>query len=206
MTSRDRVLAAVWGVAGAAWVTNGLLGLDAGDGTGGFYATEVVWLAVHVLLLVGLVGLQRARVVGESRWGRRGLQLAIAGRVVFLLAEAASIAVGHDELAVFPVAAVSTGIGMLVAGVAVVRARQWQGWRRLAPVAMGAYPFIFMFPILAVTGERPNLAVSLWGLTYAGIAAALRREIVGDQRRHVSRVPVGHVWDSGRTVPVTHNS
>ncbi|MEO6627265.1 MAG: hypothetical protein ABIP03_01715 [Aquihabitans sp.] len=29
-----------------------------------------------------------------------------------------------------------------------------------------------MFPILAVTGERPNLGVSLWGLTYIGIAAA----------------------------------
>ncbi|CAN5793134.1 hypothetical protein BH23ACT12_BH23ACT12_19240 [soil metagenome] len=160
--SREGLHAAVWGLAGVGWVTNGLLGLDAVDGTRGFYVTEAVWLPVHALVLVGLVGFRRrARVIGESSWGRVGLHLAIAGRVVFLAGEVTAIAVGHDELALFPVAAVSTGIGMLMAGVAVVRARRWQGWRRLAPVAMGAYPFIFMLPILAVTGERPNLAVSL---------------------------------------------
>lgn len=185
--SREGLHAAVWGLAGVGWVTNGLLGLDAVDGTRGFYVTEVVWLPVHALVLVGLLGLRRARVIGESSWGRVGLHLAIAGRVVFLAAEVTAIAVGHGELALFPVAAVSTGIGMLMAGVAVVRARRWQGWRRFAPVGMGAYPFIFMFPILAVTGERPNLAVSLWGLTFIGIAAALAVQVPPGRQRAESR-------------------
>jgi hypothetical protein len=180
--SRDGIGAAAWALAGVAWVTNGLLGLGAVDGTRGFYATEAAWLPVHALVLVGLVALRRARVTGESPSGRVGLRLAIAGRVVFLAAELAAIAVGHDEVALFPVAAVSTGIGMLLAGVAVARARRWQGWRRLAPIAMGAYPFIFMFPILAITGERPNLAVSLWGLTFIGIAAAFALRVPADRQ------------------------
>ncbi len=170
---KENLHAGVWGLAGLGWVTNGLLGLDAVDGTTGFYVTEAAWLPVHALVLAGLLGLRRAGVVGESAWGRAGLNLAVAGRVVFLVGESVAIALGHDESILFPVAAVSTGIGMLLAGIAVVRAQRWHGWRRFAPVAMGAYPFIFMFPILAVTGQRPNLAVSLWGLTFIATGAAL---------------------------------
>jgi hypothetical protein len=44
---------------------------------------------------------------------------------------------------------------------------------RLGRGRQHGYPFIFMFPTLAVTGQRPNLAVSLWGLTFIGIAAAV---------------------------------
>jgi hypothetical protein len=171
MTADTRT-AAAWGLAGLGWVLNGLLGLDAVDGTGGFYATEAAWLPVHALVLFGLVGLLHAGVVGRSRWGRAGLQLAIGGRLVFLVAEVAAMIAGEDELPLFPVAAVSTGIGMLMAGVAAIRARRWEGWRRYTPIAMGAYPFLVMFPILAITGERPNLAVTLWGLTFVAIAAA----------------------------------
>ncbi|MEP7046737.1 MAG: hypothetical protein ABI949_08665 [Ilumatobacteraceae bacterium] len=175
--NRDRSYAAVWGIAGLGWLANGLLGLDAVNGTSGFYATEVAWLPVHALVLVGLLGLRRTPAIVESALGRAGIHIAIGGRVVFLAAEITAIAVGYDELALLPVAAVSTGLGMLIAGAAVVRARRWQGWARWAPVAMGAYPFIFMFPILAITGKRPNLAVSLWGLTYIGIAAALAAQM-----------------------------
>jgi hypothetical protein len=137
----------------------------------------LMWVAVHALVLVGLVGLRRVLVSGESPWARRGLDLAIAGRVVFLVAEVASIAVGHDELPVFPVAVISTGVGMLVAGVGVLRPGGWRGWRGgLALVAMGVYPFVLILPVFAITGERPNnLVVASWGLTYLAIAAAAAR-------------------------------
>ena len=165
--------ACAWALAGVGWVITGILGLGAVDGTGGFYAAEAAWLAIHALVLVGLVGLVRGGVVGRSAWGRAGLRLAIAGRVMFFVAEIAAIVAGHDELALFPVAAVSTAVGMLMAGIAVLRGQRWQGWRRYTLIVMGGYPFVFMFPILAVTGERPNLGVSCWGLTFIGIAAAV---------------------------------
>jgi hypothetical protein len=81
--------------------------------------------------------------------------------------------VANDEVPLFPVAAVTTGLGMLAAGAAIIGAGRLAGWQRYLPITVGAYPFIFMFPVLAVTGERPDLAITGWGLTFVGVAVAL---------------------------------
>ena len=173
MRITTKTTAMLWAAAGGAWVANGALGLDAADNSGGFYLTESVWLGVHALVLGGLVGIGRLGLVGDSRWGRAGLRLAIAGRVLFLAAEGASMAVGHDDIPLFPLAAITTALGMLGAGTAIVRARRLTGWSRHLPVAVGVYPFVVMFPLLALTGERPDLALTGWGLTLVGTAVAL---------------------------------
>lgn len=173
MQLTTKTTAVLWGAGGVAWVANGAVGLDAVAGTGGFYVAEAVWIGVHALVLGGLVGLDRLGVTGGSRRGKAGLRLAVLGRIVFLAAEAVAIAVANDEVPLFPLAAVTTGLGMLAAGAAVITARRLRGWQRYLPITVGAYPFIFMFPVLAVTGERPDLAITGWGLTFIGVAVAL---------------------------------
>ena len=173
MQLTTKTTTALWGAGGVAWVANGALGLDAVAGTGGFYVTEAIWIGVHALVLGGLVGLDRLGVTGDSRWGKAGLRLAIFGRIVFLAAEGVAIAVANDEVPLLPLAAVTTGLGMLAAGAAILRAGRLAGWPRYVPITVGGYPFIFMFPVLAVTGERPDLAVTGWGLTFVGVAVAL---------------------------------
>ncbi len=165
--------AILWGAGGVGWVANAALGLDAADGTSGFYLTELIWLPVHALVLGGLLGLDALAVTGDSMWGKWGLRLAIAGRVLFLAAEGGAIAVGNDDIPLFPLAAVTTALGMLAAGAAIIGARRLTGWQGYLPIAVGAYPFIFMFPVLAVTGERPDLSITGWGVTFIGVAAAL---------------------------------
>lgn len=91
LITTDHRQALLWATAGTAWVANALLGLDAADRSGGFYATEAVWVGVHVVVLFGLLGLWRSDVVGTSRWGRRALALAIAGRAWFTICELAAI-------------------------------------------------------------------------------------------------------------------
>lgn len=173
MSKAQSIYAGAWALAGVLWVVNALTGLDAADRSREFYVMVAVFIPVHLLVLVGLVGLIREGVTGDSAWGRWGLYLAIFGRILFLAGEVTLLALGYDdELVILPIAAMSTAIGMLVAGIAAVRARRWDGWRRFAPLVMGIYPFLLMFPILAVTGARPNLMVSLWGLTFLVIAAA----------------------------------
>lgn len=175
----SRSVAAPWLVAGAAWVVTGLLGLSAAGGTGGFYATEVSWLVVHALVFVGLVGLLRSGVTGELRWGRAALLLAAVARVLFFCFEVASIVKGTDELAVFPIAVVGSGLGLLVGGVAIIRAGRWRGWGRYTPAAVGAYPFLAIVPVFVATGDRPpDALVAGWGLTLLllGIALVVRRE------------------------------
>lgn len=182
MRFTTKTTAILWGAGGVAWVANGALGLDAAPGTGGFYVTESVWLGVHTLVLGGLIGLDRLGVTGDSRLGKGGLRLAIAGRVLFLTAEGVAIAVAKDDIVLFPVAAVTTALGMLAAGAAIISARRLTGWQRYLPITVGAYPFIFMFPVLALTGVRPDLAVTGWGLTFVGVAAALWTAGAGDRR------------------------
>lgn len=167
--------AVAWMVGGIAWVATGLVGLGATDGTGGFYVTETAWLVVHLLILLGLVGLVRSGAVGDLAWGNTGFAVAIVGRIIFLVAEVAAILVGHDEVFLFPVAAVLTGVGMMVGGVAVVRAGRWKGALRFAPLAMGAYPFVAMFPVLAATGDRPDTILSCWGVMMLAVGLAMTR-------------------------------
>ena len=66
---------------------------------------------------------------------------------------------------------------MVVAGVAVVRARAWAGWRRLAPLAAGAYPFIGMFPFaVAAEDGPPALTLGAWGAVLIALGVAARAE------------------------------
>jgi hypothetical protein len=64
---------------------------------------------------------------------------------------------------------------MIVGGVAILRAGQWTGALRFAPLAMGAYPFVAMFPVLAITGERPDTMLACWGLTMIAVGLAMFR-------------------------------
>lgn len=179
-----------WTLGGMAWVATGLAGLGATAGTGGFYATEIAWLVVHLLILLGLVGLVRSDAVGDLGWGATGFTVAIVGRMIFLVGELAAILVGHDDLFVFPVAAVLTGVGMIVGGIAVVRARRWKGALRFAPLAMGAYPFVAMFPVLAATGERPDTLLSCWGLMMLAVGLGMTRATASRARaRNAELVP-----------------
>ncbi|MDP1795042.1 MAG: hypothetical protein Q8K63_12985, partial [Acidimicrobiales bacterium] len=168
---------------GAVWLVNGLFGLSAANGSSGFYVTEVVWLPVHALLGVGIWSLLHNAVARDEPVIRRGLQLALFGRVVFFVGELVAIAVANGEIVLFPIAALSTAVGMTMAGVGVARSARWGSWRRVAPLATGLYPFVAMFPLLAITGERPNVAVSLWGLTFVATGVAFARESVGSSER-----------------------
>jgi hypothetical protein len=163
-------------VAGAVWIVTAFAGLSAPDRSAGFYAAELSWLVVHALVLVGIVHLLRSGLAGSLPWGRRGLQLAAAARVLFFAFEIAAIVRGTDELAVFPIAVIGTGVGMLVGGLAIVRAHVLRGWRRFAPLAVGAYPFVAIVPVFAATGTRPpNALVAGWGVTLVAVGVAVAR-------------------------------
>ncbi len=168
------------------WSLNALVGLRAHAGTGGFYAAEVVWLAVHGLVLIGIVGLLRSGATGDLRWGQAGLGLAAIGRILFICFEAASIILASDNLPVFPVAVMSTGVGMLIGGMAVARAGHWSGWTRFAPLVMGAYPFLLIVPVFAATGARPpDVIIAGWGATIAAVGVAMATHRAPAELSHV---------------------
>ena len=108
-------------VGGAGWVANALLASAISQPHSvAFTITEVLWIIVQLLLLIGVVGLALSGVA--SGWfGGIALGLALLGRVDFVLAEIHSLILGEDSF-LLPLGALITAVGMtLVASPCSVR-------------------------------------------------------------------------------------
>ena len=79
-----------------------------------------------------------------------------------------------------PLGAFLNGLGMILVGVASLRANVWTGWKRYIPLSVGLFPFVFMFPLVILTGARPAAMIGLWGFPWIalGIAAWQRSKEV----------------------------
>jgi hypothetical protein len=84
-------------VGGAGWVANALLASAISQPHSvAFTITEVLWIIVQLLLLIGVVGLALSD--AASGWfGGIALGLALLGRVDFVLAEIHSLILGEDS-------------------------------------------------------------------------------------------------------------
>lgn len=90
---------------------------------------------------------------------RSFLFIPMAGAVAYVLGQ-------WLPLPFAPMGAFLSGIGMLVVGFASLKANIWTGWKRYIPLFVGSFPFIFMFPILIITGTRPAQLIGLWGFPW----------------------------------------
>lgn len=161
-----RRTAAFWVGGGLLWLITGALG----SGLHGwrFNFAEALWIGADLLLFGGLIGLRNLRAHGLSRLGSVGMTVAIVGRVAFIGAELISLAQQSDENVLLPIAALLSAAGMLCYGFAVLRAGAWHGPSRFGPLAVGLYPFLVMFPLVAANDGNPSLpAIAIWGLVGA---------------------------------------
>ncbi|MEN3315211.1 MAG: hypothetical protein V7605_1445 [Acidimicrobiaceae bacterium] len=157
---------ALWLAGGLLWVTAGAVGSDLHGWR--FDSAEALWIIADLLLLAGLVDLRRLGAHGPGRLGNVGMAIAVIGRLVFVAAELVSLVQRSDENALYPIAALLSAAGMLAYGVSVVRAGVWHGPSRFGPLAMGLYPFLVMFPLVAADNGNPSVpAIAAWGLVGA---------------------------------------
>jgi len=52
----------------------------------------------------------------------------------------------------------------------VLRAKRWHGWTRWLPLLTGLYPFLVLFPLIAITGAANIFAIGGWGLVWLASA------------------------------------
>ena len=71
-----------------------------------------------------------------------------------------------------PMGAFLTGLGMIIVGLASMKAEVWTGWKRYIPLLVGCFPFVFMFPLLIITGARPPAMIGLWGFPWIAMGVA----------------------------------
>ncbi len=118
---------------------------------------------LHLSELAGVVALALCGATRSDWLSRIGLGIAMVGLVLTSLAEAVSPTSESFADALFSFAPTLTGVGMVLAGIAVLRARRWAGWHRFVPIAVGVYVFVALTPALIVSGGPPATA-ALWAL------------------------------------------
>lgn len=79
-----------------------------------------------------------------------------------------------------PLGALLCAIGMILVGIATLKSRIWTDWKRYIPLLIGLFPFIFMYPIVYLTGQRAYYTIGFWGIPWfiLGIASWLRSQDV----------------------------
>jgi hypothetical protein len=142
-------------------------------------AVSLIEALAFGLGLIGLAALRTSGVAGRTRAARTGLGVAVAGSLLFVLAELASIAVRDQHLddgaagvvgGLFGLATLLLGAGLAAAGVAARRARLWESWRPTALLACGLWTLAMLGIVL--TPMMP-LGVTVLGLLQAAIGAGL---------------------------------
>jgi hypothetical protein len=146
-------------------------------GQPGFVLRTSVMGIAYLMLLTAVIGLGRSGAAGTGRPARlglvgAGLGWALSAAAQFVLTANADLA----EKVLFPVATTLIGIGMLIVGVAVLRARRWRGWHRVTPLICGLYPFLVIFPVFAATGGPNFLVLSGWGACWMAVAISMWTE------------------------------
>ena len=130
----------------------------------------------HLMLLAGVVGLARSGAAGRGRLAAAGLALTLLGLVVLVAAEAAWLTGLGAADALYSLATLALALGPILAGIAIVRAGRWGGWRRFALLACGLYVPLVLLPSFALPGFAMNYALGLWGVCWLLVGLALRAE------------------------------
>ena len=148
----------------------------------GFAVIQGWFVLQHLGLLAGIVGLGRLLGTGG---GRFGVRVAAAGMLLLTVTELAAIAAANSTYpgrgtgvldALYGISSVAIGVGLVVAGVVVLRARGWRGWTRWVPTMLGAYVFVPMIPLMFAGFLTARLAITGWMLLFALLGWVLARE------------------------------
>jgi hypothetical protein len=140
---------------------------------------SILWASLHIFVFVGVLGFARSGVAGHTRSARLGSALALIGTALLFVGEIASIPIRDQHTndtgavivgGIFALAILMTAVGFLAAGVATVRARLWQDWRRFTPLSAG----IVNCALLGVNATKAlPTGVAIYGLCLLALGVAL---------------------------------
>jgi hypothetical protein len=148
---------------------------------GAYTATQIIFVTNHLMLLVGLLGLGRIRAAHGALWtigaalGSFGLLL-LTGCEIWALRLTNAFVDGPQSGPLdtaYGFATVATGIGLTLAGIAVVRTGRWRGWARWTPLVLGILVFVMVIPGVFGTFLEGRLTITAWMLGWTALGVAL---------------------------------
>jgi hypothetical protein len=150
--------------------------------TAGFYVAQTWFFIHHFGLVLVLVALALSGAVGNGRLGRWGAWTAVIGMVALTLCELLAMRYADGLAATANAGLMGTcygisvsviGLGMLAAGIGVLRTDVWHGWRRWTPLAIGIATFAVVTPGMFGGFVIARLAIGSWLLLLAALGWSL---------------------------------
>jgi hypothetical protein len=159
---------------------------------GEFATTQTIFAVTHLGMILGLLALWWCGAVPHNLLGRIGHVVAVSGMAFLTLNELVAISVAGQATdsasaeivgALYGVATIMIGLGMITAGIAAVRDGEWSGWQRWLPLMLGTWLFIPTMPALFLEGDVARLALAGWALLFAVLGWVLwRHNLVTPER------------------------
>lgn len=133
---------------------------------------SVLLAVLHIGQIAAAIALWRTGLAGTGGLARVGLVLWLIGGVLYSVGELLYITTHPMTDAVFGIASLASGVGPILAGVAVLRAGRWIGVARFLPLAIGVYMFVVLTPVLFATSFG-LLAIAGWNVLWLLLGLAL---------------------------------
>jgi hypothetical protein len=144
----------------------------------------------HALLVIGVVGLARSGAMGRGRIAGAGIALTIVGLGVLTLAEFTAMVNMETAVLFYSSATLALMGGLILTGVAVLRAGRWTSWRRFSPLACGLFIPLVLLPSFALPGYASNYAIGIWGVCWLLIGLSLRDSVASGEESTMGRLTV----------------
>ena len=142
-------------------------------GTTSFLWSGVVLTLAHIAALYAIGTLAASAAARRGRLKTAGFALALVG----LAAQVAGEALIRFDMTLgnyfFSACMPLIGIGMILAGIAIIRTGRWSGWRRFIPLACGLYIPLVLVPAFAIAKGPSFLALAGFGAIFALLGLAM---------------------------------
>jgi hypothetical protein len=138
----------------------------------GFFVFEAVAI---VLTIAPVIGLLRSDVPTNVPT-MLALRAAALGLAVFAAGHfLAGFHPASKDNALMPVGGIFSTVGMLLAGILVLKAGRWAGTGRFTPLLCGLYPLVVLIPAFVIFGDGNMPAIVGFGVVWALFGTAVAR-------------------------------
>ncbi|QGN58267.1 hypothetical protein [Nostocoides sp. HKS02] len=140
------------------------------------------WSFAGLFVVIGLGALARSQALRASRAGRAGASVAVLGASTLVVANFLSAANANAMMAdgiggvigsMFGGGTLLLGIGLTLAGVAVLRSGAWHGVARFVPLANGLWSFAM---IALIFGDLLQVSIGIMAALQVALGATLIAE------------------------------
>jgi hypothetical protein len=131
-----------------------------------------------LLLMAGIAGLARSQAAGRGWLAPSSVSPSLVGFALLVVGEASWLLSTSTTVTLFGLGTLVLLLGLLLVGVAVVRAGRWEDWHPYMPLACGVFLAAVVIPSFALPGYASHFAIGIWGVCWLLFGVALRAETI----------------------------